>query len=454
MNVVLITIDTCRPQLFRFANEFAHPNQSNIIDDLFVEDGLVFLNSIGNATSTFPAHGAIFTGKLPQNNRISWGLTKYDDDTIFDTFNNNGYKTYLYGNGIAGVYPYLQDRKSIELLCDPPELTHGALLRKKPLTYAEESLKIFKQHLDKIEYSKDFLLFTHFWDCHLPLVDEHYNIYVGYGGFKTRSLVWENRVHDFEKMQKAALINVVCAKIQLLVDKLKEVDKFDDTLFVIQNDHSESFFKRRPFHFDPCKDCINTFLIFYGPDVQRNQSLYRAQQIDILPTIIDYVGLSNDSDFDGVSLRNQSVKQEEQPRDVLGVHFNYGKPTYLVTNYKGVDYLYSNTPSDIIRADMNAAEEDGMEENEQLPERVKRQRRAQREQLKRRMQEVSYTEEIVLYDDHECNNLLESTSWLKQNVGLVKEIRSKIEPYNEQFEASQKIRNDEAEQQLEALGYM
>lgn len=73
-----------------------------------------------------------------------------------------------------------------------------------------------------------------------------------------------------------------------LVDHLKEVGKWEETLLVVTTDHGEApTGAHPPLH----PDSSITPMVFLGPGIAKNRVLDYAEQIDIVPTICDFLGV-------------------------------------------------------------------------------------------------------------------------------------------------------------------
>lgn len=107
-----------------------------------------------------------------------------------------------------------------------------------------------------------------------------------------------------------------------LLDRLEETELLDDALVVVTSDHGVSTWPgtvNRVYAEDTADDLLPVPLFIKRPGQQTAEVDPRlAQQVDILPTVLDLVGVDDESrpDFDGVSLAGPS--DPDRPARLLG----------------------------------------------------------------------------------------------------------------------------------------
>jgi arylsulfatase len=99
-----------------------------------------------------------------------------------------------------------------------------------------------------------------------------------------------------------------------LVDSLRKRDLLDSTVIVLAADHGEELYDHN--HFGHCRDLaydtvLKTPLLLWIPGVEPARRRALAENLDIVPTLLDYMGISENQTFDGKSLR--PVIEKDQP---------------------------------------------------------------------------------------------------------------------------------------------
>lgn len=99
-----------------------------------------------------------------------------------------------------------------------------------------------------------------------------------------------------------------------LVDSLRKRDLLDNTVIVLAADHGEELYDHN--HFGHCRDLaydtvMKTPLLLWIPGVEPARRRALAENLDIVPTLFDYMGISESQAFDGKSLR--PVIEKDQP---------------------------------------------------------------------------------------------------------------------------------------------
>jgi arylsulfatase A-like enzyme len=134
-----------------------------------------------------------------------------------------------------------------------------------------------------------------------------------------------------------------------VVDKLKEVGKFDNTIIVITSDHG---------HYEHGKSTIyqggvRVPLMLFWPEGIQAGSVYDelVQNIDYAPTFLELAGLSVDgqSDMDGTSLKGVLAGSIEPVHEHLFFEIGYARGV-VTKNYKYITLRYDNATEEEICA--------------------------------------------------------------------------------------------------------
>lgn len=118
-------------------------------------------------------------------------------------------------------------------------------------------------------------------------------------------------------------IAYVDSHIGRFIDWLKTQGVYDDALIVITADHGESFSHGYGDHSGPAmhEDLIHVPLIIKEPRQRAGRRIsFLSEQIDLMPTMLDYAGLPTAVKGEGVSIRN-SVSLEKMGKPIFSMNF-------------------------------------------------------------------------------------------------------------------------------------
>jgi len=194
------------------------------------------------------------------------------------------------------------------------------------------------------EYSKkNFFLFIHFWDPHAPYYPptEYLKIFKKekyYSSIKTKDEIinninneqWKSFVKKWIKKKDIndilasydAEINYVDTQIGKLTQGLRDLDIYDNTIFLITSDHGESLTEHGIYfdHHGLYDVNIHVPLIIRYPhkiDEEKNISSL-VQHVDIVPTTLDLLNVNYCKDnYDGKSLVPLIKKDVEDFRSFI-----------------------------------------------------------------------------------------------------------------------------------------
>lgn len=117
-----------------------------------------------------------------------------------------------------------------------------------------------------------------------------------------------------------------------LAEKLDELRLADNTIVVITSDHGEDLGGRYSPEIEPkhghslYDEMLRVPLIFYCPKIfPRGRGIdYQVRLIDILPTVLEYLGYEEESGFQGSSLRDMIEGKDRMSRPAYSEATTYG----------------------------------------------------------------------------------------------------------------------------------
>lgn len=407
MKVVLVLMDTLRKDFLKTYNTNSFVATPNL--DAFAQDSAVFDNHYIGSTPCMPARRDIMTGRLNFLER-SWGPIEPFDITVSKVLQEHGVYSHLTtdhthyfrlgGEGYINQFTTWDFHRGqegdpwISRIKDPewmPEQYYGKLRRQyqanREYWYEDEDKyptpRTFKSACEWLELNKDeddFFIQVEVFDPHEPFdVPKKYmelydKVYTG-PYFETPNYgevdVPEEAV-DYIRKRYAALMTMTDVHFGRLINKMKELGIYDDTLIIVTSDHGYFLGERELFG----KNYMHNFNelaaipLFVKDPVHRKQGeriKTVSQNIDIMPTILDYFAIPTPDEVQGKSwLPLLDGRENEKEYAVYGAHgitvnITDGRYTYFrapkpdnspLNEYAGIPttirhYLGEQNPSEI-----------------------------------------------------------------------------------------------------------
>lgn len=324
-NVILVSIDTLRAD---HLGVYGYGRDTSPAIDLFTENAIVFENAIAQAPWTLPSHVSMLTGLYSTRHGVVNMAPQIPNSTLTlaDILHEMGYKTYAFTDGgyVAKRFNY----HTFDVFDDTGD--HNGRNYGKMINWLGN------------HSNETFFLFWHDYQPHYPYAppeeydvfsDENYsgivntfpgeddqvcdeiNVSVEREWCNTKTgyyynLILDNLTEDdlaHVKDMYDGEILAVDAKFQGLVNLLEERGILDKTLIVFTSDHGESFAERdshkRIGHTLMYEEVLRVPLIIKVPSMRKQIRVAPVvESIDIMPTVLDLLGLGVPAGLDGESL--------------------------------------------------------------------------------------------------------------------------------------------------------
>jgi arylsulfatase A-like enzyme len=329
-NVVLISIDTLRPD---HLGCYGYDRQTSPTIDRLAREGVRFENAFSSTTWTLPAHLAMLTSLPDIVHNVQTEASTLDQSriTLAEIMKAHNYHT-------TGIFtgPFMMPVFG---------LNHGfddyldKTLYDKSLDGAEifneaEKGETTSGAMDEVETLLDqsknepFFLFLHLFDVHADfdppapydtMFDPNYEGEVtGIDVMNNPAINKDMPPKDFNhllSLYDGEIRFVDEAGIARLVDMLTERGLIDKTLIILTSDHGEEFFEHGVIgHRQNLYDTtLRIPLIFWGPKLLPAGKVVKEQVriIDIMPTILDLLGLPQSPEGLGKSVQPLFNGQKE-----------------------------------------------------------------------------------------------------------------------------------------------
>ena len=330
MNILIIVVDALRQDHLGF-NGYSRNTSPNI--DKLAKEGACFTSSYTSLPRTDPSLMSILSGTYPHNH----GLRLVHGNKINKSFGYlpeilkaHNYKTCfmsgcgVYNADLSGGFDYF-DQISWKIKY---KIRRNTLKLFNPANFlgpAEQYTDFAINWIKKIKGNKFFLCY-HIEDLHWPydipqpfehMFDPNYKgshdfNTLKHGKFSRGELIFGHVKLPEEELQHAIAhydggIKYIDAQIGRLVDCLNEERIYEDTLIIITSDHGENFGEHN-FYFQHgsslYEPSLKTPLIFrYPKSIPKGKIIsQRVQNIDIMPTVLEMLGIPILDKIDGVSL--------------------------------------------------------------------------------------------------------------------------------------------------------
>ena len=346
INVLFIAIDTLRAD---HMSCYGYDKLTTpYIDKNLVNTGVLFENCIAPGIPTHPGYTTMHTGMHPLTHEIVCHcgkvILKNEVKILSQILRSNGYTTAAIDNLVMNApwfvrgYDYYIFSGGITVISKGIKIS-GEIVTKKAISF----LKAWKEGI--FGDNHPFFLFVHYWDPHTPYLPPEDYIKMFYRG-KRRPLKellmqtkWGRHIY---KMWLKQIIedkgiddkNYVDASydaevyysdrcVEKLIEYLKEINEFDNTLIILTADHGEGLGENNVYydHHGLYEWDIHVPLIMRLPSLlpegKRVSELVTHE--DIVPTVLDLLNIKLNYKFDGRSLLPIIIGEEKGREFVICV---------------------------------------------------------------------------------------------------------------------------------------
>lgn len=298
-NVLLITMDTTRAD---YIGAYGRDDATTPVLDALANRGYLFEWAHTSNPVTQAAHSTILTGMYPLAHGVrDNGLFRLPDqvDTLAEYLSREGYAT---GAAIGGFpltvefgtnqgFDFYDDKLKV-LKQDhrgrpARQRSHNSWYDERPATHVNDAIYPFLEERAE-DPQQPFFVWLHYWDPHEPHIAPP-----PYG---------QRYAHDPYQGE----IAFTDAALGQMLDRLDAIGELDRTLIVVTSDHGES---RREHNemthaFMAYESSMHVPLIIAVPETQASKRVAEhVGTVDIVPTVLDLLGLELPEVLQGRSLR-------------------------------------------------------------------------------------------------------------------------------------------------------
>jgi len=327
--VLLISIDTLRAD---YLTPYDHNKNTSPNIDRFAKDNILFETVTSQAPSTAISHKSILYSLYPAVHKLTKdSVPKETEQSPLQILQSKGFKTAAFVGGgqlsrkfgfARGFDSYWEAIRAEKDQPDTPEKKSGD----------RGHLKLIEDNATKWldnNYKENFFLFVHTYEVHCPYnppkryADKYTSWYkgdinpIGKCGdnyYNVQPMSQDD--YRFVQGLYSGSVNYVDEFIGRLIQKLKQLKIYDQTMIVFMADHGESLGERTYVgHNLPYQVQLHIPLIMHIPGYESDRIDQNAIAIDVMPTIFDVLGFAKAYPFQGRSLIpviNGSTKIEKE----------------------------------------------------------------------------------------------------------------------------------------------
>jgi arylsulfatase A-like enzyme/tetratricopeptide (TPR) repeat protein len=334
-NLLLVTLDTTRAD---HLGCYGHAEAETPALDALARDGVLFERCITPTAFTLPSHSSIMTGLYPMYHgvRLNGGVALSEvHPTLAKQLGESGYRT----GGFVGAF-VLDSRwglnQGFEAYDDEFDLKPGEMLDlarvQRPGNKVVDAALKWLQKAD----ARPFFAWVHLYDAHTP--------YEPPEPYRTRFSGGPQRRYDGE-------IAFADSQVARLLDWLRSSGTLDRTIVVVVADHGEGLGSHQEeehgfFIYDYAVR-VPLIVRLPGNTLAGTRVAAQTRTIDILPTVLDLLGVDRPARVDGTSLV-PLLADPRRPGDAtaysesVSVSMQYGwSPLYSL---RTPEYTYIDAP--------------------------------------------------------------------------------------------------------------
>ena len=288
-HVLIVTLDTLRADR---VGVYGYSNARTPVLDALASRGARFASATTTVPLTLPAHSSLFSGAFPGGHGVRDNTGFYVEDritTLAEVFKGRGYRT----GGFVGAF-VLDGRWGISQGFDEyfdefdlsEDVGPGLDSIQRPGNEVVDRALAWLGQAD----SRPWFAWVHLYDAHTP-----YRAPVELAA----------QFPDTRDGAYDAEVAFVDQQVGRLVEALRTAGTLDDTLVVVLADHGEQLGEHgeQTHGFFIYDAAVQIPLIMAGPGIERRVVTDQVRIVDVMPTLLDLIGIEIPESVQGTTLR-------------------------------------------------------------------------------------------------------------------------------------------------------
>lgn len=322
-NVFIYLVDALRAD---HLSCYGYDKETTPFIDEFSKDGILFRNFFANASWTKPAVGSILTGLYPHKHRAETREEKLSSDVIMlsEILKLNGYYT-IYLTSNVNISKEFNFNQSIDYYKWSPVYDNSSeILNSDLFSFIENNPGILEEPI---------FAYIHTIDPHEPYVPQEPFLKFMRKDIEKKGLAFSSDINlkrSTEGLSKEDIEFIMslydCEIYQndfhfnKFIEFLKEKELFENSIVIFVSDHGEQFFEHGElFHgYSIYNEEIHIPLIIKFPhnEFSGTQSDLFLSQVDLMPTLLNYLGYDIPAQVDGMDILSL-LKKENVKRSIF-----------------------------------------------------------------------------------------------------------------------------------------
>ncbi|RMH03201.1 MAG: hypothetical protein D6702_06780 [Planctomycetota bacterium] len=320
ISVILVSLDTCRQDRL---TPYGAPARNSPVLDALAHESVTFTDCVSQSSNTGPSHRSLFTGQYVHRHRHQPGRYMRSPYSWAGLLAEAGYETAAFtGGGFLAEGLGFEEGFQTYVAKDD---NRNKAYRRGFATILPQAERWWRGR----DQDKPFFLFLHTYDIHCPYVvpekyraefDEGYDGDLDLTTFCGReefdrymkevrpTLPLERFKADLDHLRNMydAGIALTDAQLGAFLGLLQQSGALDRSLLIVTSDHGESLGRRRPYlgHNHLWEEQLKVPLLIRFPGAAFAGTVCEepVMLIDLLPTVLDYLGLPIPEGVQGESL--------------------------------------------------------------------------------------------------------------------------------------------------------
>lgn len=279
-----------------------------ILNDLYSR-GIVFENAYSiSSHSDYSQPGVLSSSYLLVNNYRNFFNSPQNNNSIWEILSEQNYSTYYISSQNerwAGMSNHL-DYSTLDFYWDSETdgvTDYGFGLERNDYDHktTDVALEKLKEHLQREDDSEKnpFFLYMNFQSTHEPYGVPPEKIHV----FENKDILAGLRGKEFTNADKYdGALRYVDNQIGRILEFIEENNQTNNTIFIISSDHAHDLYSRHDLYghgLSLYEEEVRVPLIFLIPGQENRLVTQKVSHIDLVPTIVDILNLSQKEGFRG-----------------------------------------------------------------------------------------------------------------------------------------------------------
>ena len=308
--VLVISVDTLRADYLTPYNA-AMPTSPNLA--ALAEESVIFTDALAQGGSTTPSHHSLFYGLYPWIHKATVGKRIPLETPLppMQRLRDQGLRTagFVGGGKVSDRFGFGEGfdvYEDISRLKQKNDDKHEWEQRRIPELEQRAAAWLDEHHAD------DFFLFLHTYKVHCPydppeeIARKYTDSYIGGEyrcGGKRAELVMDEPYFEYIRALYAGEVEYVDAFLGRLIERLKTLGIYDQTMIVVLADHGELLGEQNKIgHGSTHAACLRVPLLIRLPGLAPRRVDAPVELIDVMPTVFAAVGADPPYRFQGTNL--------------------------------------------------------------------------------------------------------------------------------------------------------